>query len=93
MFEPARASDEDAYPIDRISLSWQVAGRRTTEPPRGDGLKGLGDRECREDQGPLRAQAEAELRSYVERRQREVDRLVEAARRERRRASGGTPTG
>jgi len=36
----------------------------------------------------MRADAERELVAYVERRRREADRLVEAARRERRRTSG-----
>jgi hypothetical protein len=38
----------------------------------------------------MRAKADEELRSYVERRHREVDRLVQAARRERDRAGGET---
>jgi hypothetical protein len=44
--------------------------------------------EAAEEVTAQRAQAEQELRAYIERRHREVDRLVEAARHERRRAAG-----
>jgi ElaB/YqjD/DUF883 family membrane-anchored ribosome-binding protein len=47
--------------------------------------------EAAEEVRALRAQAQEELRSYVGRRHHEVDRPVEAARRERRRAGGETP--
>lgn len=41
-----------------------------------------------EDVRALRAQGEQEVRAYAERRHREIDRLVNAARRERRRSDG-----
>ena len=46
--------------------------------------------EAAEEARAQRAQAEHELQAYIERRHREVDRLVEAARHERRSAAGET---
>jgi hypothetical protein len=45
--------------------------------------------EAAEEVRGMRTSAESELQAYVERRHREVDRLVDAARRERHRTGGG----
>jgi DivIVA domain-containing protein len=49
-------------------------------------LLAAGRAQATDEVASMRAEAEGDLRAYVERRHREADRLVDAARRERRRA-------